>query len=78
MLCCGLCKVTATYWAHDLMRVVGPHHIVHTPPFACSRCGTMEFVNVKTTVPPTSELSKIIVRRPVKQVTKWIWRNEQA
>lgn len=75
---CKLCHGSANYWAADLVRVVGPLHEVHVPPFPCSRCGTSEYVMVKWTIPPSSELSKLTVRRPVKQVSKWIWRNEKA
>jgi hypothetical protein len=78
ILHCELCKGSANYWAHDLVLVVGPLHIVHVPPFPCSRCGTCDYVSVNCTLPPASELAKITVRRPVKQVAKWIWRNEQA
>jgi len=75
---CGLCGRSANYWATDLVKVLGPLHEVHVPPFKCSRCGTRDYVDVKVTVPAASQLNTLTVRRPIRQITKWIWRNEGA
>ena len=78
MVRCGLCHHRANYWAQDLVKVVGPTHEVHVPPFPCSRCKTRDYIDVKCTVPPATELDGLTVRRPVRKVTKWIWRDEKA
>ena len=78
MVRCNLCHRTVNYWAYDLVKVVGPHHEVHVPPFQCSRCRTREYLDVKCTIPSASELATLTVRRPVKQIAKWIWRTEKA
>lgn len=78
MVRCNLCHRSVNYWAHDLLTVLGPYHEVHVPPFPCSHCRTSEYLNVKCTLPPTSELGTLTVRRPIKQITKWVWRNEKA
>lgn len=78
MVRCGLCRRTANYWADDLLKVLGPLHELHVAPFPCSRCKTAEYINVKWKVPSGSDLSSLTVRRPVKQVSKWMWRDEKA
>ena len=75
---CHLCRRTAHYWAEDLVRVVGPRHQRHLPPFMCSRCRTAEHMAVRWCIPTSAEREKLMVRRPVKQVVKWVWRNERA
>jgi len=75
---CGLCRRSVNYWASDLVKVVGPHHEVHVPPFPCSKCRTREYIRIEWRVPPASALNDLTVRRPVKQITKWIWADERA
>ena len=75
---CGLCRRTMHFWAADLVRVVGKHHQVHIPPWKCSRCGTVEFVDVTWAVPSPSILTGLTVRRPVRKIEKWLWRDERA
>jgi hypothetical protein len=75
---CLLCRRTVNYWAEDLVRVVGPMHQRHLPPFPCSRCRTAEHMAVRWCIPTSAEREKLMVRRPVKQVVKWVWRNERA
>lgn len=76
---CNACRRRVNYWAADLVDVLGPDHEVHRPPFPCSKCRTIEYLNVRWHVPSSSELEAgLTVRRPVKQVVKWIWRNERA
>lgn len=77
---CGLCQRIARYWAADLVQVVGPLHPAQVPPWPCSKCKTMEFLTLRCEVPSAAALAegKIFVRRPVKQVLRWIWRSERA
>ena len=75
---CKRCNQSVNYWAHDLVQVVGADHQVHVPPFPCSRCKTCEYLNVTWTVPNARELQALTVRRPVKQVVRWVWRDEKA
>ena len=49
------------------------------PPFPCSKCRTAEYLDVRWNVPAASDLERgLTVRRPVKKITKWIWRDERA
>ncbi|MFD1809265.1 hypothetical protein ACFSHQ_17920 [Gemmobacter lanyuensis] len=75
---CLLCHRTVNYWAEDLVRVVGPRHQRHLPPFACSRCRTAEHMAVRWCIPTSAERQAITVRRPVEQIIKWRWRDEPA
>lgn len=68
---CRLCRQRATFMALDLLRVCGPHHPVHVAPFSCGRCGTIDYVTVKTRVPSLEEYGRLPIRRPVRQVWKW-------
>jgi len=68
---CNLCRRGATYLAHDLLPVCGADHPAHVAPFACTRCGTAEFVRVRTRVPALEEYGRLAIRRPVEQVWKW-------
>ncbi|AGT07919.1 hypothetical protein [Paracoccus aminophilus] len=73
---CNGCRRSVYYWAADLVKVVGPYHQVHVPPWRCSRCKSAEFVEVHATYPHAELLGKVTIRRPVKEITRWIWRNE--
>lgn len=75
---CGQCRRSANYWASDMVKVVGYGHQVHVPPFPCSRCRFREYMRVEWRVPNVVDLDSLIVRRPVKQVSKWLWTNEKA
>ncbi|SDX41398.1 hypothetical protein SAMN04488001_3147 [Litoreibacter albidus] len=74
---CPFCRRTVNFWAADLVQVLGPDHELHVPPFPCSRCKTRE-VDVTWCVPASSTLTDLTVRRPVRQVVKWVWRDEKA
>lgn len=71
---CSLCGRSAHYLPEDLARVCGEKAPAHVPPFPCSRCRTTEYMRVTLTIPRAEEAMAIQVRRPVKQVAKWIWR----
>lgn len=76
---CGLYGRVVRYWAADLVERLGLKHDVQRPPFACSRCRSGDFMSVRWHVPAASEMAAgFIVRRPVRQVTKWVWRDERA
>lgn len=76
---CGLCGRKAHYWATDLLRVVGPQHQAHIAPFACAKCRTKEYIDLWWTKPSAADLQAgLTVRRPVRKITKWIWRNERS
>lgn len=74
---CGLCRRTVHYWAADLFQVVGDHQ-VHVPPWPCGRCRTMDYLNVSWTVPGAATLAGLTVRRPVRKIEKWLWRDEKV
>jgi hypothetical protein len=79
MVRCGSCGKKVNYWAADLLQVVGPRHNLHQAPFPCATCKSSDCLTVRWEVPSTSTLDAgLIVRRPVKQVMRWIWRNERA
>lgn len=76
---CNVCGRTTCFLATDLLRVLGPQHEVHRAPFDCGRCKTTDYIRVEWEMLTASRLaSGLTLRRPVKQITKWIWRNEQA
>lgn len=71
---CSLCGRRAYYLPEDLARVCGDQAPAHVPPFPCSHCRTAEYMGVTLTIPPAEEAMRLQVRRPVRQVTKWIWK----
>lgn len=74
---CRPCRKTINYLATDLVKVVGPTHPVVRAPWRCRKCGAQEWLEVKWEM-RTAHLPKpgLIIRRPVGQVMRWIWRNE--
>jgi hypothetical protein len=77
---CNGCRRQVNYWAADLVKVVeDPFHEARTPPWGCAHCGTGEFMSMRWRIPSATELqSGLTVRRPVRQVVRWIWRDEKA
>ena len=76
---CALCRRTVNFWAADLLQVLGPTHQVHIPPFPCGRGCPPDMLSVRWTVPGPSVLQAgLTVRRPVRQIVKWIWRDEKV
>ena len=76
---CSRCHRTVNFWAADLVDVVGKDHVVLTAPFPCGRCRTTEDMHVSWRVPSALEIDAgLTVRRPVRKITKWIWRDERA
>lgn len=74
---CGLCKRVAHFWATDLVTVLGDHQ-VHIAPWPCSKCKTKDYIDMSWKVPSPDMLRGLTVRRPVRKVERWIWRNEKA
>lgn len=71
---CSACRREASFLASDLLMVLGGLHETHVPPWPCSRCKTKEYIDVIRSVPSAAELQAgIRVRRPTKQVTRWLW-----
>lgn len=59
------------------MQVLGPDRRLDEPPFPRVRCSRRE-LDVRWRVPALPEFSDLIVRRPVRQIMRWIWRDESA
>ena len=79
LVTCTGCGRACRYWAHDLIKVLGPDHDLLVPPFICSKCRRREWMDIRWIVPSATELQDgLTVRRPVKQVVRWIWRDEKA
>lgn len=74
---CGLCRRKAHFWAADLVQVVGDHQL-HVPPFPCGQCRTADYIDVTWTIPDQSMLRGLTVRRPVRKIERWLWRDERA
>lgn len=71
---CNLCHRKAHYLAEDLARVIGPKAPVHIPPFPCSRCRTVEYIDIRLHIPSAAESLTLQVRRPVERLERWRWR----
>ncbi len=74
---CPFCRRVVNFWAADLVKVLGPDHELHVPPFPCSRCRTRE-LDVRWRIPSAADLQGLTIRRPVRKVERWQWRNEKA
>lgn len=74
---CRLCRKTVHYFARDLVDVVGPGHPVARPPWPCSTCRTGESLELKWEMRTAHRpMTGLVIRRPVKQVMRWLWKNE--
>lgn len=71
---CGLCGRKAHYLPEDLARVCGDGAPANVAPFPCSTCRKAEYMRVTLTIPHAEEALEIQVRRPKRQVVKWVWR----
>lgn len=73
---CSGCKREARYLAADLVEIVGREHFLRNPMWPCRRCGTGDFIsNTWAPITAQSPQSGVVVRRPVKKVERWIWRD---
>lgn len=75
---CNACHRVTHFWAVDLVKVLGGNHQAHIPPWPCSRCRTAEFINMTWIVPSSLMLDGLTVRRPVRKIERWIWRDEKT
>ncbi|MGV0817104.1 hypothetical protein [Martelella sp. AMO21009] len=69
---CGGCRRRVNYLASDLVPIVGGLHYAHEPPFACSRCKTMEYMATALLSPRPGDYGDIRVRRPAGM--RQVWR----
>lgn len=70
----SLCGWRAYYLPEDLAKVCGERAPAHVPPCGCSKCRTIEYMSVTLTIPPAEEAMRLRARRPVRQVTRWVWQ----
>ena len=70
---CNGCHTSMNFLAEDFALVFGPEQPVHIPPFACSRCGTDDYLDLALRVPSAEDCVTLKVRRPVKPVRRWTW-----
>lgn len=71
---CMRCRGPAVrFLAIDLVKFRDPYRYADEPPFACSKCGTAEFVRVKFHQPSLGDYGHLDVRRPgpVRHIQTW-------
>jgi hypothetical protein len=70
---CNLCRRLINYLATDLVEVLNPSRPVDAPPFACSRCGTASYMDVRVKTPSAGDYGHLIIRRllGVRSVSEW-------
>lgn len=70
---CNLCRRLINYLAIDLIEVLNPSRPVDAPPFACSRCGTATYMDVRVKTPSRGDYGHLIIRRllGVRTVSEW-------
>jgi hypothetical protein len=70
---CGLCRRMINYLAKDLVQVLNPSRPVDAPPFACSRCGTGDYMSVRVKTPSMADYGHLIIRRllRIRSVSEW-------
>lgn len=70
---CSLCRRSINYLATDLVQVLNPARPVDAPPFACSRCGTADYMSVKVKSPAAGDYGHLTIRRllGIRTVSEW-------
>lgn len=70
---CGLCRRQINYLATDMVQVLNPARPVDAPPFACSRCGTADYMSVKVKTPSAGDYGHLTIRRllRIRSVSEW-------
>jgi hypothetical protein len=70
---CGLCRRLINYLASDLVQVLNPSRPVDAPPFACSRCGTADYMSVCVKTPSLADYGHLTIRRllGIRSVSEW-------
>jgi hypothetical protein len=59
--------------ATDMVQVLNPARPVDAPPFACSRCGTADYMSVKVKTPSAGDYGHLTIRRllRIRSVSEW-------
>ena len=74
---CLVClRPAQVFLARDLEHLLGDHADANAPPFPCSKCRSLEFVQVKLRTPFDADVGKLIIRRLVRIDKVARWRNE--
>lgn len=70
---CGLCRRLINYLATDLVQVLNPARPVDAPPFACSRCGTGDYMSVQVKQPSAGDYGHLTIRRllGIRSIPEW-------
>lgn len=70
---CGLCRRQINYLATDMVQVLNPARPVDAPHFACSRCGTADYMSVKVKTPSAGDFGHLTIRRllRIRSVSEW-------
>ena len=71
---CNLCRRTTYFLASDLVEVFGPDREAKTVHFACSRCQSADWIDVRLRSPDPGDYGHLQVRRPGQIVTTQLWR----
>lgn len=72
---CNLCPRALYFMASDLMTVVDPKHPLHLPPFPCSRCGKIDYVEMRQYRPADCDFGRLPIRKLQKVVQVQVWKN---
>lgn len=72
---CNLCRRGMNFMASDLAQVIDPNHPIHIPPFACSKCKTLEYVHIDTRSPSAGDVGRLPVRKLMGQRHTWVWKS---
>jgi hypothetical protein len=73
---CNLCRRTLHFLASDLVTVYHPSTLAHTWRPACSHCGRVDYVSVRSFFPGPDDVGKIMMRRPAGHRRIQLWKNE--
>ncbi|WP_162791864.1 hypothetical protein [Sulfitobacter sp. DFL-23] len=69
---CNLCRRSIYFLASDLLTVIDPKHPLHLPPFPCSRCSKIEYVEIKERWPRADDYGHLKVRKLVQ-----VWKTDK-
>lgn len=72
---CDHCRRLVNYLATDLVQVLNPSRPVDAPPFACSKCGTANYMIVRVKTPSLADHGHLVIRRLLGVKSVWEWGN---
>ncbi|WP_417415858.1 hypothetical protein [Hoeflea sp.] len=72
---CDHCRRLVNYLATDLVQVLNPSRPVYAPPFACSKCGTANYMIVHVKTPSLADHGHLVIRRLLGVKSVWEWGN---